>query len=310
MTKQPTIYMLVGLPGAGKTEYAHREMKDCDIFSSDELREELFGDRRDQDHNKELFEELHKRIYKNLQEGHDTVYDATNINYKRRIQFIKNIPCECEKRCIVFAPNISTILLRNGQREHKVPPEVIQHMYTSFYIPWFYEGWDAIALCQEAIPDKPYSIRDIFFNPSGLIYYDQHNSHHTLSLGDHMLMAHQNALKYFPQLKDSDSSGYKAIEEAILLHDIGKVKTQVFHDTKGNPTSEAHYYGHHLVGAYDSLQVESKSDDRLYRAVLIQWHMQPYFLKSEKSQKKYRKLWGDSLYDTIMAIYELDKSAH
>ena len=50
-------------------------------------------------------------------------------------------------------------------------------------------------------------------------------------------------------------------------------------------------------------------------AVLIRWHMQPYFwekdsVNGEKTMNKYKKLWGDELLEQIMKLHEADKKAH
>ena len=58
-------YMLVGLPGSGKSNIA-KKMKEenpkIQIFSSDELRKELWGNENTQGNNSVLFKELHNRI--------------------------------------------------------------------------------------------------------------------------------------------------------------------------------------------------------------------------------------------------------
>jgi hypothetical protein len=38
--------------------------------------------------------------------------------------------------------------------------------------------------------------------------------------------------------------------------------------------------------------------------------MQPYFNKEEKTKNKYRKLWGEQLYQDIMKLHEADLAAH
>ena len=60
--------MLVGVAGSGKSSLAHDLYlqfsnfgNEIDIYSSDALRLELYGDENDQTHNAEVFEELHKR---------------------------------------------------------------------------------------------------------------------------------------------------------------------------------------------------------------------------------------------------------
>ena len=76
---KPKFYMLVGLPGSGKSKIAEEYRERAYICSSDALRKELFGDEADQKHNEEVFAELHKRIKMFLRNGFDTVYDACNI---------------------------------------------------------------------------------------------------------------------------------------------------------------------------------------------------------------------------------------
>lgn len=135
--------MLVGLPASGKSTKCKElaEKYNATIFSSDELRIEMFGDVNDQTHNQELFVELHKRIKNCLSNGKSAIYDACSINYKRRMAFLselKNIPCE--KICVVMATPFTVCKMRNEVRERKVPVHVIMRMYKNFNIPYWYEG--------------------------------------------------------------------------------------------------------------------------------------------------------------------------
>ena len=111
---KPKFIMLVGLPGSGKSFKAQELSQEYNatIFSSDALREELFNDVNHQADNTTLFNELHKRIKDCLKEGNNAIYDATNINYKKRMAFLaelKNIPCE--KICVIMATNIMLLSL-------------------------------------------------------------------------------------------------------------------------------------------------------------------------------------------------------
>ena len=87
-------YMLVGLPGSGKSNIA-KKMKEenpkIQIFSSDELRKELWGNENTQGNNSVLFKELHNRIKFCLENGVDCIYDATNISSKRRMAFLMDV---------------------------------------------------------------------------------------------------------------------------------------------------------------------------------------------------------------------------
>ena len=140
----PKFIMLCGLPASGKSTKAKELAKEYNatIYSSDALREEMFGDVNDQGHNQELFTELHKRIKDCLRDSGNAIMDCTNINYKRRMAFLaelKNIPCE--KICVLMATPYEWCLKRNAERERKVPEEAhyYNHERVGSYNSLFYE---------------------------------------------------------------------------------------------------------------------------------------------------------------------------
>lgn len=306
----PIFYMTIGLPGSGKSTYVKR-MNDVVIHSSDNIRKELFGDINDQTHNKQVFETLHKRIIKDLSDGKNIVYDATNINYKRRMEFLKTLnKIHCEKIALLFATPIHQCIGRNMMRERKVPEDVIMRMYHNFYIPYYYEGWNEIRIISSIEKEEMQYINSLMYGVNGLVYINQYNPHHSLTIGKHCIKT-QNNLRKLMRASHSGKFHYmsSALDEAALLHDIGKVKTMTFVNSKGEKTDVAHYYQHHLVGAYDSFFIESDVDV-LERAILIQWHMQPYTFEKQKTIDKYKNLWGEKLFNSIMLLHEADEMAH
>lgn len=68
---KPELYMTVGLPGSGKSTWANVQKENNIVLSSDQLRIEMFGDVNvcDPDHNKLLFEELHRLIKRHIKNG-------------------------------------------------------------------------------------------------------------------------------------------------------------------------------------------------------------------------------------------------
>lgn len=304
---------LVGLPASGKSTYA-KELKNkgYNIHSSDSIREELYGDENTQGDPKEVFNVLHKRVIGDLKSGKNCVYDATGISSKRRMAFLNTIShIDCKKICILFATPYEVCLKRNKNRERKVPEEVIKRMYKNFNTPYYYEGWDKVKIVWSDFNRNHYCYFDY---PDIYSEYDQHNSHHELSLGEHMLVAHKLSIDF--------NNVY--IEEAALLHDIGKPFTATFFDAKGNPSSDCHYYNHENVSAYDSLFIlkdsnnyfyESSEDyfedtDILYICSLINLHMKPYTWKEEKTKEKYKKLLGEEMYEDLMNLHYCDVNAH
>ena len=154
------LFMLVGLPASGKTTCGKRlaEVEDALIVSSDEIRKELLGDVNDQTKNEQVFKEVENRIINGLKER-NVIYDATNINYKRRMAFLQKIK-NVEKIAFLIATPYEECIERNNKRERKVPEDVIKRMYYNFYIPQYYEGFDEIRLYFNT--EKNYWTYDLF----------------------------------------------------------------------------------------------------------------------------------------------------
>lgn len=304
----PKFIMMVGLPASGKSTYAKKLAKeyDANIHSSDAIREELSGDINNQNINELVFKTLHNRIKEDLKNGRSCIYDATNISYKRRMVFLeelKNIPCE--KICELIATPYEECLKRNAERERKVPEYVIERMYRSFDVPHRYEGWNCIATnfgLYRATYGTPYEWI------STVRQYNQHNSHHELSLGEHCWQTYKSIKKSCYTNTNHDI----IMRTSGMLHDCGKCFCQTFVNTKNEITNEAHYYAHERVGSYDSL-FYGMTCNPLDVAIRIRWHMQPYFWEKDNNERlhnKYRKLWGENLYNDIMLLHEADKAAH
>lgn len=280
------LYMLVGIPGSGKSTIAKN--LDAKIFSSDDLRKEFWGDENIQGDNNLLFEELHKRIVKSLKNNEDCVYDATNLSSKRRIQFLKLISdIDCEKICILVVTDYELCLRRNKERERKVPESVIKNMYKSIEIPSYREGWDDIRVIVNKIEDKDY---DMIALVDRLTEIPHDNPHHLLSIGDHIIAVTKYIVDNYSLIFAGDSDRLYRLICAAFSHDIGKEFTKTFFNTKGEETDVAHYYRHENVSAYmyllyeDSLNIKLDTKTVLYIADLIQLHMKMHAYNEEKSK--------------------------
>ena len=290
-------FMITGLPGSGKSTKAQdlSKMYNAVIHSSDKIREELFGTADVQDGNDLVFQTLHKRVKSDLRDGKNVIYDACNINYKRRMAFLREIQkINCEKIAILMATPYKDCLENNLKRERKVPEEAIVRMYKNFYIPQYYEGWHDIQIIGRKTGHT------ITTTLNRLKNIEQHNSHHTLTIGNHC----RKCCEIIEQNYDNINLSY-----AALLHDIGKEFTQEFKNSKGEATAEAHYYQHHLVSAYDALflldSIELPNFDLLETIALITWHMQPF----NGINNKFIKMVGQDFVDKLMLLHEADKLA-
>lgn len=308
--------MLVGLPASGKSTYAEKlKEQGYHIHSSDAIREELTGDANSQDKNADVFTVLHKRVKNDLSKGISCVYDATNMGMKRRKAFLDDIKkYGCRKVCMMFIAPVELCKGRNLRRERQVPDEVFDKMLKSFWMPMYYEGWDRI----DFVTEKNFKY---YYPIEKTMRFDQHSKHHRLNLFDHGFQAE----RYIYDHSDGEfkeSQHYYNLMMAALNHDIGKVFTQTFVDTKGNITEDAHYYGHESYGTYiyllselcstPDVDVESKLYDIVYRSALINWHMRPLtaWKNSEKSRARDRKLIGEDMYNDIMLLHKADLAAH
>ena len=297
-----TFIMCVGLPSSGKSTWSNSQTGYI-VHSSDALRKELYGDENYQDKNGELFQELHKRIRNDLGKGKNVILDATNISYKRRMEFLRQINyIKCNRVCYLFATPYEDCVKRDSDRERSVGEEVIKRMYKNFYIPQKYEGWDDINIIWNYDEHDFDSIKYFW----ELDEIKQDNPHHTLSIGNHCDKCARMLLK----ISNTDVTNKNYILEcAAQFHDIGKKFTKEFNEKKGYCT----YYQHHLTGAYDSLfyldEIGWRDDDILKITNYIQWHMQPFFIKEDKTKYKFIKLVGEEFYNNLMLLHEADKLA-
>lgn len=310
MNDKPTLVMIVGLTASGKSTYANNLAEDikATVFSSDALREEMFGDINYQGDNQKLFQELHKRVKEHLKSGNNAVYDATNLNSKRRRAFLNELTkIPCEKKCVIMATPFEQCLENNRNRDRQVPEDAMWRMYKSWQTPAMFEGWDSIDINYWEGSKRSINALDYI---NSLMYFIQDNPHHTFTLGYHMVRAY----KFVCGNPNTDID----VTYATSLHDIGKAKCKTYINSHGNQCEYAHFYSHENVGAYDVLFFDfyHEQTDELTLAVslLINLHMNFYnFDRSPnpyKLHEKYKKLWGIDIYNKVALLHEADVKAH
>lgn len=310
---KPMLIMMIGIPGSGKSYIAEQiqveaatEDVEVVIHSSDNLREELFGDINDQSNNTELFEELHRRIKADLRDGKSVIYDATNLNKKRRRNFLREIKgIDCKKTCGLILSTIEDCYERNEMRDRSVPSEVIKRMYMSFQPPALEEGWDDIVVIYNVLNEQTvakYNIDDFFYGAVNACEIDQENEHHRKTIGYHSLGVYDYLREHYPD--------DVILHVAGMLHDVGKPFTKTNIKPNGEIDSQFHYYNHDKVGAYDSFFYTMSLDlpmfDRITVANLIYYHMLPFLWNTDKLKEKYKKRMGEVMYNRLMRLNEAD----
>ena len=287
---RPSLILLVGIPGSGKTTYAQTYIKehlDTIHLSSDGIRKELWGDEATQGDNNEVFALMQKRAVETLNNGQNILYDATNITRKDRAYIISQCPKFAKVEAhIIWAP-IETCIERDAARKRTVGKEVIDRMLKRFQAPYYDEGIDEIKIIlPNSFDDGKYRLKCM---NEMMIPHD--NPHHTLDICNHCLEAN----KYiFSRTKDDD------LDKAAFFHDIGKPYVKAFVDSKGNPCEQAHYYQHQCVGAYIAYGMGLTAES----AWLISVHMDPFL-----NTKYYNKLPA-YLKQQVDLLHEADLAAH
>jgi adenylylsulfate kinase-like enzyme len=86
--RDPSLVVLVGAAGSGKSTFAARWFAPSEVLSSDAFREILTGDAADQRATKTAFSIIHREVTKRLAAGRTVVVDATNVEASARRQLL------------------------------------------------------------------------------------------------------------------------------------------------------------------------------------------------------------------------------
>jgi protein phosphatase len=125
----PSLVVLIGAAGAGKTTFAARHFEPSEVLSSDGYRALIAGDEADQRATGAAFGRLHRELARRLAEGRLTVVDATNVEpAARRPLLARSRAAGVPAVAIVFDLPATVVLARNAARHERVVKEpVVRH---------------------------------------------------------------------------------------------------------------------------------------------------------------------------------------
>lgn len=291
---RPTLILLVGPPGSGKTTYAEKylaEHSNTVYLSSDKIRKELWGYEGTQGDNNEVFYRMQTRAINSLNLGSDVIYDATNITRKDRSYIISLCPKFVKIEAhIIWAP-IETCIERDATRERTVGKEIIDRMLRRFQAPFFDEDIDEI----KVILPNNFNQQKYIDDSMNAMKIPHDNPHHTLDILDHC----ESAYKYTVGNDMCDN----IMALAASFHDVGKPYVKAFVNAKGEPSDTAHYYGHQGVGAWMVYGLVA-DEIRIDVAWLVGTHMAPFL------NEKYYKNLPPYLKNSVDLLHEADLAAH
>lgn len=289
---RPTLILLVGPPGSGKTTYAEKYITEHDNtihLSSDKIRAELWGSEATQGDNNEVFSLMQSRAIEALNNGQSVVYDSTSMTRKDRSYIISLCPKFVKIEAhVVWAP-IETCIERDAARERTVGKEVIDRMLKRFQYPFYDEDIDEIKVI---LPDR-FDWLDYQSDIYNAMDIPHDNPNHSFGILDHC----REALRYARNhCKDGD------VITAALWHDVGKPYCKSFTDSKGNPSEHAHFCQHQCISSWMVCGIVP--DISLSVPYLISVHMDPFL-----NTKYYNKLPA-YLKKQIDLLHAADKAAH
>ncbi len=153
-----TLYIMVGLPGSGKSTYAKEFIKDQQVeyLSSDSLRAVFGKNESDQSVTPKVFGHIKTKVDEYLRDNKNVLVDATSVNRKERSDYINTAKKYNSKVVVVvFKMDRNGLIARNKKRGDEggrvVPDWVIDKMLNKFEEPDFNEGIDVIIyVCKTA----------------------------------------------------------------------------------------------------------------------------------------------------------------
>lgn len=151
----PTLYMMIGVPGSGKSTWIANQNFDWNktmVLSTDahiERRAASQGKTYSdvfQDEIKAATAEMNGNLKHALSKGMDIVWDQTNLNAKARQGKLDKIPSTYRKVAVFFTtPDADEHKRRLGNRPGKViPANVMMGMASQLQSPTAEEGFDEV----------------------------------------------------------------------------------------------------------------------------------------------------------------------
>lgn len=281
--------MLVGISGCGKSTYSNGMKNDKNIIlSSDAIRKELYGSEDIQDNPDKVFAIMKERTFEALSNNVSVIYDATNLNRKKRIAILNEIKKRLPKvfcECHIILDSPESCIKNQELRDRKVAEEVIYRQLKSFQVPYFIlEDWDNIRVIQHGIHEIYKYVRDLDKIEQTSVYHKEDAYTHSIEC----------------ERITNELSNSEDLKKIALYHDIGKAYTQTKNETG------YHFYNHENVSAYLYLLC-SYEENALYLAFLIEMHDKAY--KKGKTWNKFPKevqklLTEFNKYDTMASVRE------
>lgn len=147
-------YVLVGVPGSGKTTWVNQQSFNSDhtVYVSTDMFVERYAQQVGKTYT-EVFAECMPRainemmdaVFEALENRYDIVWDQTSTSIASRRKKLKYVPEGYEKIAVVFpTPDPATHAKWLNRPGKEIPDEVVQDMIARFEMPTLAEGFDKV----------------------------------------------------------------------------------------------------------------------------------------------------------------------
>lgn len=145
-------YIMIGLPGSGKSTWIKDNLKGIPVISSDAIIEEI-AKKNGTSYDFEFKDNIsfaNKEFERNIKEAVDNnltfIVDRTNLSMKVRKRLIDSLPLSYQVKAVFFhTPSKKEHARRLKKRPGKtIPKEVLESMILNFEEPLLDEGFDEI----------------------------------------------------------------------------------------------------------------------------------------------------------------------
>jgi predicted kinase len=150
----PTLYMLVGVPGSGKSTWIRSQAfgSDVHVASTDDIIERIAASQGKtytqvfQQAVKPATREMNQAIAAAFSKEQDVVWDQTNVTAKARAKKLEQVPDSYRKVALFFpTPEAKELQRRLASRPGKIiPPNVMLAMSSTLEMPTVDEGFDEV----------------------------------------------------------------------------------------------------------------------------------------------------------------------
>lgn len=156
-TEKQKLFVLIGIPGSGKTTLASEMIESIGDnvvhISRDNVRDEVGDKVYNRKSEQRVFKEYIRRIASSLKMGYDVIADSTNLTEEKRYIYFalkealeKAQLADVDVIGIFVSTPLSVCLERNSERhgDAKVPDIVIESMHSKIEEPLYEEGFKII----------------------------------------------------------------------------------------------------------------------------------------------------------------------